>query len=140
MIFSFRDNKIIEDSYSSCPLVFMKKQIFKRDNGLKIDSTLEMDDQFNEAYTEVVSLNDGSQMIASLSGCEDLDLYFSRTIPYKAALKTNQIAIKEELLKNLQYLKNNTLFKTIIQHGISQLSVLETNRVTIDKNGGLHYI
>ncbi|GEM_PF-2966722 len=136
LIFSFRDNKIIEDSYVSCPLSSMKKQIFKKDTGLKIDSTLEMDDQFNEGYTEVVSMNDGSQMVASLSGCEDLELYFSRTIRYKAALETNPIAIKEELLKNLQYLKDNTVFKTIVQHTISQLSGLETNQIAIAKNGG----
>ena len=93
--FSFRDNKIVEDHYADCPLASMKKQIFKKDNNLRIDSTLEMDDGFNEAYTEIVLMEDGSKWVASLSGCEEPDLYFSRTIKYKATLETDPSAKKE---------------------------------------------
>lgn len=134
--FSFRDNKIVEDRYAACPLASMKKQIFKKDNNLKADSTLEMDDQFNEAYTEIVRMDDGSKLVASLSGCEDLDLYFSRTIKYKASLETSVAAMKEELLKNLQFLKDNTVFKTVVHHTIVQVNQLETRSIKTDRNGG----
>ncbi len=134
--FSFRDNKIVEDRYVDCPLASMKKQIFKKDSNLRIDSTLEMDDQFNEAYTETVHMKDGSKLVASLSGCEEPDLYFSRTLKYQPALKTDPSAKKEALLHNLQFLKDNTLFKTVITHAILQVNQLETGRINEDKNKG----
>lgn len=134
--FSFRDNKIVEDCYAACPLASMKKQIFKKDNNLKIDSTLEIDDRFNEEYTEIVHMKDGSKFVASLSGCEELDLYFSRTIKYKAALETDPSAMKEALLNNLQFLRDNTLFKTVLNNAVVQVNQLETSRIKEDKNEG----
>jgi hypothetical protein len=136
VVFSFLGNRMVEERYAHCPLASMKKQIFKKDNGLAIDSMLEMNDQFNEEYTEIVRMEDGSKLVASLSGCEDLDLYFSRTIQYKASLETNTVAIKEELLKNLQFLKDNTVFKTVIHHTILQLNQLGTKSIKTDRNGG----
>ncbi|WP_114792561.1 hypothetical protein U0035_02270 [Niabella yanshanensis] len=135
--FSFRDNKIVEDRYVYCPLASMKKQIFKKDNNLKIDSTLEIDDRFNEACTEIVHMSDGSKFVATLSGCEELDLYFSKTIKYKAALETDPSAIKETLLYNLQFLKDNTLFKTVMNNAISRVNQLETSRIREDKQEGM---
>ncbi|HTG55360.1 MAG TPA: hypothetical protein VL943_03770 [Niabella sp.] len=134
--FSFRDNKIVEECYAACPLASMKKQIFKKDSNLKIDSTLEIDDRLNEEYTEIVQMKDGSKFVASLSGCEEPDLYFSRTIKYKAALETDPSAMKEALLTNLQFLRDNTIFKTIISNAIVQVNQLGTSRVKEDKNEG----
>lgn len=136
LVFAFRQGKIVEEGYTRCPLAALKKQIFKKDNGLQITSGSDMDSQFNEEWGERVRMPDSSEFMASLSGCEDLELYFSRTVTYRQALETNKTAMKQELLDNLGFLKENTLFKTVISNAYTQLSTWSPGRIPTDKNGG----
>lgn len=135
LVFVYEDGRIVEEHYRNCPLAAMKKQVFRKDKGLTIKDTHEMDDQFNDSYTERVTMADSTEIMAILSGCEDLELYFSRTIPYNKNLKNNKSAVKLELLNNLAYLRDNTLFKTIINNTYSKLNLLENELIKPDIYG-----
>ncbi|MGJ1385868.1 hypothetical protein ACR782_06670 [Sphingobacterium spiritivorum] len=136
LVFSFQDNKVVEEHYQRCPMADVKKQIFIPNDRQLIKPTLQPDDQFNEEYTEVITLTDSTQYIASLSGCEDLELYFSRTIPFRTELESNRSAIKQELLLNILYLRENTFFKTVLTHTYSQLTNMDKELIETDEHGG----
>ncbi|MGJ1433053.1 hypothetical protein ACR79M_15875 [Sphingobacterium spiritivorum] len=141
VVFSLQDNKIVEETYKNCPVADVKKQIFNSDNQQQLKITSGMDDQFNEDYTEVITLSDRTQFTANLSGCEDLELYFSRTIPFKKELEFNKSSIKQELLLNILYLRENSLFKSILTQTYLQLTNLNKELIKTDKDGGaaLHF-
>lgn len=86
LVFSYQDGKIQEENYVKCPLSEMKKQIFKEDNGLVVRRFQSMDDEFNLEAREEVELPDKTAIVAMMSGCEDLEIYFSKTIPFDSQL------------------------------------------------------
>ncbi|MFV0606640.1 MAG: hypothetical protein ACK5NK_12440 [Niabella sp.] len=142
LVFYFDGDKIVEEGYAKCPLSAMKdKKIFKTDSGFKIDKQLEMNDQFNEECREQLQLPDGSYYVAILDGCEDLELYFSHRIEYNPALEKSTIFMKERLLEELVFLKENTIFKTIINNAYVKLKKYNTAQIKVDSNGGtaLHF-
>lgn len=136
LTFTFENGKIVEESYKNCPLAQMEKRIFKTDGQFPIQSHLDLDDQFNEELTETIKLNDNTQYHASLSGCQDLELYFSRTIPYQKNLEKDKNAIQKILLDDLLFLEENTLFKTLIRSTYNQLQKIEVENIKIGEYGG----
>lgn len=119
--FILENGKVVEESYKSCPLSTMKKQIFQTDKGYPIDRTISLDDQFNEELSENIELPNNVKYKAILSGCEDLEIYFTRTIPFRQDLKNDKTAIKKVLLENMQILQENTVFSSVIQSAYTEL-------------------
>lgn len=123
-----------EASYQSCPLAAMKKQIFRRDQRLRVHSERQLDDLYNEEYTErVIAFDDSCR--AALRGCEDLLLTFAWHLRYDGALHQNAEAIKQLLLGKLRFVEQHTLFRTLLQENLRQLESLNTDLILPNRYG-----
>lgn len=128
LAFSLHDGKVKEKNYKRCPLATMKKQIFKKDSPLQIEASLQMDNQYNEEYYERVTYQ-GDTCNAYLSGCEDVVLSFGWAIPFNPTHHANPTIIKQLLLRKLFFLKEHSLFKTLVQHNLEQLEALNATLI-----------
>ncbi|WP_124635996.1 hypothetical protein [Taibaiella sp. KBW10] len=137
LVFSLEGDRIVEAHYHNCPMAMMKKQIFKTDKGLKIEKDIASDDQYNEECTESITMPDRSQYTAILGGCEELSLHFSRTIAYDKRLETNKAFIKQTLLEELLFLKEHTLYPTVIKAAYDQVQKTQSGSLTIEQYGGV---
>ena len=142
LTFSLKDGKVIEESYTNCPFSKMQKQIFLADKGFSIVKNIGLDDQFNEELWETAELPNKVKYKASLSGCEDLDLYFTRTISYRKDLENNRVLIKKILLDDLLILQESTIFQSVIKSTYSRLQKTKPENIKLAKYGGtdIHFI
>lgn len=137
--FMLEGDRVVEKHYRNCPLAAMKKQLFRTDRGLQLRSSIESDDQYNESCTESISMPDGSHYTAMLEGCEDLNLYFSRTIAYKKELESEKELMKKTLLNQLLFLKENTIYKSLMTAGYEQLTKCPSAKLAGSKYGGTEF-
>jgi len=134
LVFSLEDGKIIEKHFKRCPIAAMKKQIFRKDKGLAIEASLDLDDRYDEEYHERARLS-GSICNAYLSGCEDVLLSFGFDKAFEPLLKTDPAAVRQELQQDLFLLKEHTIFKTLINNAYQQVSNINPALIRPDKYG-----
>lgn len=136
LVFFYKDGRIQEENYIKCPLYEMKKQIFKENNELVVRRFQSMDDEFNLQTREEVEISDKNSIVAILSGCEDLEIYFSRTIPFNSDLNSKKEKARQFFLENLEFLRDYTLFKSVMENGIQQFKTLDNKFIQEDEYGG----
>lgn len=134
--FYMENEMIFEESYKKCPIAEMSKDIFKENTGFKIDKDLSLDDSYNFEQIERLYLNDETYYFASIAGCEDINFYVTRTIAYNPQLEDNQTAIKKVWLEHIQFLKENTRYKTLFTEMYEKISNLKPQNLSIDEYGG----
>lgn len=134
--FIFEDNQILDKNYKKCPLAKMNKDIFKNNIDFRLERKQALDASFNSIQEEKLYLKDGTFYFAHISGCEDLNLYFTHTIPFKKQLESNRYDIKNTWLEHIQFLKENSRYKTVLNELYTKLSHLENSKIALQKYGG----
>ncbi len=134
--FTLENDLLLEKSYKNCPVAAMNKAIFRNDINFEIKRTLSLNDAYNLEQTENLILEDGSVYYASFNGCEDIEIYFSRTIPYDAALKKDKNKIKNTWVENVLFLKENTRYTSILNEALTQLNNFNSLKLQLDDYGG----
>ncbi len=117
-VFEYKDGKIVETSFLRCPIAGMDKRIFKNDIAYKVDRKTDMNDLFEEEQTERLYLrkNDEKDFIfATLSGCRNINLYFSHTIPYLPSIANDREQSRKLLLDFVTLLQENTRFSSTLK-------------------------
>lgn len=134
--FYLEGQNILEKNYTKCPIAEMNKDVFKNDLDLEVKRRSSMDDSFNIEQTEQLYLKDNTHYNASITGCEDINLYFSHTIPFQSALESNTSAIKNEWLKHIRFLKEHTRYKSVFTELLTEVILLSPENIIIGEYGG----
>jgi len=130
------NNHLKEKSYNNCLISEMNKSIFKENLDFKIQRIQSLNSSFNQEQREQLYLNDKTYYYANLTGCDDINLYFTHTFPFKSSLESDTLEIKKTWLEHLQFLKTNTRYKTVLNNLYTQLNELQEESIIIGKYGG----
>jgi hypothetical protein len=136
LVFYLQGDTLTEQSYKACPLAALQKKIFKDCDTCTIQRSTHLDDSYNVEAQEQLKLNDHTAFHASLSGCENLELYFSRTVPFNAKLKSNKKLIQQYLWENIEILSQQTLYSSLMKQVLQNIKMLPLQNIVMDKYGG----
>ena len=139
LVFSIYENELQESNYANCPLAAMNKNIFTDPPGFSVTRSRSLDDGFNVEQQENLLLPDGTKYYAAISGCEDLDLYFTQTIPFDPRANDTKTLVKTIWLEHLAFLQTHTRYKTVISALRERLSAQSVTKITPDAYGGFTF-
>ncbi len=135
LAFYIEDGELQESNYARCSIAEMNKNVFKDNLNFKITRESSLDVSYNIKQEEWLYLEDGTYYNSSISGCEDIDLYFTRTIPYEEHIERDEMLIKMTLLEYLRFLKENTRYKTVLNELHEKLNNLNSTEIERTKHG-----
>jgi hypothetical protein len=123
-VFYIEDNKIQEEHYKKCNLCTMNKNIFRNDLTYKVKRNLYLNSSYDEEQEEYLFLSNKDYYHARISGCEGIKLSFSKTSLYNKLLEGNGVQIKNEFIKQIVFLMNNTRYKTVFSSLYAKLDTV----------------
>jgi hypothetical protein len=132
--FKYEDGRIVEESYKNCQVANMDKRIFKENPRYHIERSIELNDMFEEESNEKMFLDDSAYYLASFSGCENINLSFSKTIPNDDELGSNKSLIKKVLAENISFLIENTRYESTLTELLNELKQIKNYEISIESN------
>lgn len=133
--FLLENDIILDKNYKKCPIAEMNKNIFKKNINFKIDRKVSLNGLYNIEQEEQLYLKDKTHYYASISGCEDINLYFTHTTSYKQSLEKDKAKIKDIWLEHISFLKENTRYKTVFSELYTKLIKLEIKNIELQEYG-----
>lgn len=134
--FTIKDGMLQEKNYASCLISEMNKDIFKNDIDFKVERSVSLDDLFNIQQEEILYLQDQTHYYASITGCDEINLFITHTIPYQKALEKDRAKMKNIWLEQIRFLKENTRYKTVLDELDKKLTNLESKDLQLQEYGG----
>lgn len=119
--FVYKDDNLYEESYlTGCAMAEMKdKRIFKSElEGVERELNIDMHNYTETSLEKYVSEN--MTLSAWLGGCDNLTLGFSSAVKLSPGVKPSSLLYKKTVLDVMQFLSDNTRYKTVLNKVISE--------------------
>jgi len=110
--FTFKEGKLVGNTYSNCPLKGTDKRIFKSEL-INVERQLDINEIYEEEQVETYKANDHKTIRANNTGCQNVKMNFVITVPFYKNWKSDSVYRKKEWLNNVEFLKNNTRFEEL---------------------------